>query len=194
MLVSNLKAEPNPRGGRIDLSWTNPSDATFGGVKVLRRETAFPLSGDPRQDQEIGDLPATPQTAGAFVKFVDENLKHETVYYYAVVPYDAINQASRSRAQPSYASAMTTTPYRTAAHLYNNLPAFYRRYDTKLAPDLAAMDPEDFERRVNEHTLASLRVFAFGGLGFLFLASLGVGWVIAGRVLSPISRITAVAN
>ena len=52
----------------------------------------------------------------------------------------------------------------------------------------------EFERRVNEHTLENLRTFSFGALGALFLASLGVGWVIAGRVLSPIARITAVAN
>jgi signal transduction histidine kinase len=56
------------------------------------------------------------------------------------------------------------------------------------------VDARAFEARVNEHTLESLRIFAFGGLGFLFVASLGVGWVIAGRVLSPIARITSVAN
>ncbi|MFN2467926.1 MAG: sensor histidine kinase [Gaiellaceae bacterium] len=56
------------------------------------------------------------------------------------------------------------------------------------------VDVREFERRVNEHTLANLRTFAFGALGALFLASLGVGWIVAGRVLSPIARITAVAN
>ena len=62
------------------------------------------------------------------------------------------------------------------------------------APQRTFIDVREFEHQVNQHTLANLRIFAFGGLGFLFLASLGVGWVIAGRVLSPISRITAVAN
>jgi signal transduction histidine kinase len=47
---------------------------------------------------------------------------------------------------------------------------------------------------VNENTLDNLRTFAFASLGALFLASLGVGWLIAGRVLSPIARITSVAN
>ena len=51
-----------------------------------------------------------------------------------------------------------------------------------------------FEQKVNEHTLENLRNFSFGALGALFVASLGVGWVIAGRVLAPIGRITAVAR
>jgi phage tail-like protein len=139
VLVSNFKAEPNPRGGRIDLSWINPIDTTFGGVKILRRETAFPGTGDPGEDKEIADLPVASQSAGALVKFVDANLKHETVYYYAAVPYDA----AATRSLPSYASAMTTSPYRTAAHLYNNLPSLYRRYDTKLAPEIETLEPAD---------------------------------------------------
>ena len=39
-----------------------------------------------------------------------------------------------------------------------------------------------------------LRSYSFGALGLLFLASLGVGWVVAGRVLAPIGRITGVAR
>jgi signal transduction histidine kinase len=56
------------------------------------------------------------------------------------------------------------------------------------------VDIRQFEHRVNENTLANLRTFTFASLGALFLASLGVGWLIAGRVLSPIARITSVAN
>lgn len=56
------------------------------------------------------------------------------------------------------------------------------------------VDVRQFERQVNENTLDNLRTFAFASLGALFLASLGVGWLIAGRALSPIARITSVAN
>ena len=139
MQVSDLKAMPHSRGGRIDLSWTNPSDSAFGGIKILRRERAFPGTGDPRLDQEIGDLPAALHSAGALVNFIDANLASETVYYYAVVSYNL----TANPALPAYASAMTTTPYRTAAHLYNNLPALYRRYDSKLPPEVAALDAPD---------------------------------------------------
>ncbi len=51
-----------------------------------------------------------------------------------------------------------------------------------------------FERQVNEHTLRNLRRFSIGALLGLFVISLIVGWVIAGRVLAPISRITDVAR
>ena len=43
-------------------------------------------------------------------------------------------------------------------------------------------------------TLKELRNYSFGALGVLFVASLGVGWVVAGRVLRPIGRITSVAR
>lgn len=51
-----------------------------------------------------------------------------------------------------------------------------------------------FEQRVNERSLQLLRRYSFGALGVLFLASLVVGWLVAGRVLAPIDRITAVAR
>ncbi len=55
-------------------------------------------------------------------------------------------------------------------------------------------DYQDFEREVNARTLDRLRTLSFGALGGLFVASLGVGWVISGRVLRPIDRITDVAR
>jgi signal transduction histidine kinase len=50
------------------------------------------------------------------------------------------------------------------------------------------------ERLVNSEILGKLRFYMFGALGALFVASLGVGWVVAGRVLAPIGRITSVAR
>jgi signal transduction histidine kinase len=50
------------------------------------------------------------------------------------------------------------------------------------------------ERAVNARTLKELRNYSFTALGVLFVASLGVGWAVAGRVLRPIGRITAVAR
>ena len=50
------------------------------------------------------------------------------------------------------------------------------------------------EEQVNERALGLLRTYSLTSLGLLFLASLGVGWLVAGRVLAPIGRITAVAR
>jgi signal transduction histidine kinase len=56
------------------------------------------------------------------------------------------------------------------------------------------VDAQAFEHQVNERTLRNLRNFSLGALGALFVASLAVGWVIAGRVLAPIAHITSVAR
>jgi len=55
-------------------------------------------------------------------------------------------------------------------------------------------DLETFEEGVNRRALQLLRSYSFAALGALFVASLVVGWLVAGRVLAPIDRITAVAR
>lgn len=55
-------------------------------------------------------------------------------------------------------------------------------------------DLQTFEANVNRRALQALRTYSFTALGLLFVSSLGVGWFIAGRVLAPIDRITAVAR
>jgi signal transduction histidine kinase len=54
--------------------------------------------------------------------------------------------------------------------------------------------PEEFERTVNTRALAKMREYSFTALGLLFIGSLGTGWIVAGRVLRPIGRITGVAR
>jgi signal transduction histidine kinase len=50
------------------------------------------------------------------------------------------------------------------------------------------------EQLVNQRTLEQLRNYAFIGLGVMFLASLGIGWYVAGMVVAPIGRISGVAK
>ena len=50
------------------------------------------------------------------------------------------------------------------------------------------------EESVNRRALNKLRQYSFTALGLLFVGSLGVGYFVAGRVLRPIGRITAVAR
>jgi heavy metal sensor kinase len=61
--------------------------------------------------------------------------------------------------------------------------------DSVLIADIRAL-----EREVNAQTLDNLKQFAFGALGALFVTSLGIGWVISGRVLAPIDDIARVAD
>jgi signal transduction histidine kinase len=50
------------------------------------------------------------------------------------------------------------------------------------------------EREANARALDTLRRYSFGSLTVLFIASVGVGWLVSGRVLRPIDEITATAR
>jgi signal transduction histidine kinase len=64
----------------------------------------------------------------------------------------------------------------------------------ELTPVQVRAEYRSVEQLANERALALLRTYSTSALGLLFLASLGVGWVVAGRVLAPIGRITGVAR
>jgi phage tail-like protein len=142
MQVVGLKAEPDPRGGSIVLTWTNPSDTALAGIKILRREFTLPeIPGDYGSSFEIHDDPAAqPGISGTFTDTgaPRSSLRGETVYYYAVVARDS------SAAQfPSFVSAMATSPFQSGSYLYENLPGIYRTYDTALPAPGAVADPAD---------------------------------------------------
>lgn len=52
----------------------------------------------------------------------------------------------------------------------------------------------DAEAVIRDQTLANLRLISLAGLAVLFPVSLLIGWLVAGRVLGPIDRITEVAR
>lgn len=57
---------------------------------------------------------------------------------------------------------------------------------------VAAID--EIEAAVNYNTLQNLRNYSMAALGGLFLASLGIGWVLSGRALRPVGAITRTAK
>ena len=65
---------------------------------------------------------------------------------------------------------------------------------TRTIEPASASDVVSFEQEVNRRSLQLLKSYSFSALGLLFVGSLGIGWLIAGRVLAPIDRITAVAR
>jgi signal transduction histidine kinase len=64
----------------------------------------------------------------------------------------------------------------------------------ELTPTEVRADYRTVESLANERALGLLRRYSTAALVFLFFASLGVGSFVAGRVLAPIGRITAVAR
>jgi signal transduction histidine kinase len=63
-----------------------------------------------------------------------------------------------------------------------------------IEPDTVERQFVDVEELANQRSLERLRLYSVWGLGGLFVASLGIGWFVAGRVLRPIEEITEVAR
>ncbi len=70
------------------------------------------------------------------------------------------------------------------------------RVNTQTGERTVSLEPgmRTFSQAVGDKTLGLLKQFSFLALGVLFFVSLGVGWVVAGRWLAPIDRITDVAR
>lgn len=64
----------------------------------------------------------------------------------------------------------------------------------ELKPTEVQARSQSVEQLANARALALLRGYSTTALGLLLAASLAVGWFVAGRVLAPIGRITAVAR
>lgn len=63
-----------------------------------------------------------------------------------------------------------------------------------LTPTEVRASYKSVEALTNERALNLLRSYSISAVTLLFFASLAVGWMVAGRVLAPIGRITAVAR
>jgi heavy metal sensor kinase len=81
----------------------------------------------------------------------------------------------------------------TAPEVYSGTAHILTPYGA-ITGEIDAVTQQELQRRINSNTLDQLRDFSFIALGVLFVASLGVGWMISGQVLAPIARITDVAR
>lgn len=147
MRLKNISAVPHPAGNRIDLEWINPDPQGHPGICVVRREGAYPVSANPAAASEGvvvplgGKLLSSVTDSGEMqYSLKDENLKGETVYYYALFPYR--NDPNESAFDRHHcAAAMATAPHDMAGQMYELLPAIYHRYDTAfLQPDHSGGD------------------------------------------------------
>lgn len=89
--VANLTATPNVTA--ITLTWVNPPDADFAGVKIQRSASGFPT----------GPTDGTTVFQGLGTQTVDAGLTPGTTYYYAAYAYDT----SGNFASGALASATT---------------------------------------------------------------------------------------
>lgn len=89
------------------------------------------------------------------------------------------------------ARSLSEQPITQRVREVNQLPTG----DLIIGPEQERIDPYLYiEKEANQRALDTLRELAFGSLLMLFVASIGVGWSVAGRVLRPIERITDVAR
>ena len=147
MLPLNLTADPDPRGGRILLSWTTPTGDYVGTARFPR---GGGLSRPVRRGRQRRGVRRLHDSGGRNVQFLDGGassgpgtvpLRGETVYYYAVVAFNAALDPS-----PAFVSAMATARYETGEYLYENLPGVYRTFDVVTPPPSPTLDPGDVGR------------------------------------------------
>ncbi|MBI2447247.1 MAG: hypothetical protein HYV48_01765 [Candidatus Omnitrophica bacterium] len=82
--------------GQVSLSWTNPTDTDFAGVKVIRKTGGYPSS--------VTD--GTEVYSGIGTSVTDTGRTNGTTYYYSVFTYDEV---------PNYSSAGETSATPQAA-------------------------------------------------------------------------------
>ena len=109
--VSGATATPGVQ--QIQLNWTNPGDADFEGVVILRRIGASPSASPENQSSyEAGDMigNGTVVYVGGAETWTDTSLADGTAYYYELFAYDvALNYASSDSANAT-TTADTTPP------------------------------------------------------------------------------------
>ena len=135
---AGLRAFSRLVGREIELTWSNPPVAAFGGgfllgTRVVRRERTFPL------DPDDGDL-VHHESDPVVDRLVDTGLTPLTRYYYTVFAYDGTDFHADD---DSRASALATDDHDLAETLYRLLPAVHQRDDVPLRSDeIHALAPE----------------------------------------------------
>ena len=140
--ISNLSAAAGD--GQISLSWTNPADMDFAGVKILRRVDAYP--GSPTDGTVVYD--------GNGTAAVDQGLSNGTTYYYRAFTYDAV---------PNYSSGVTVYGTPEVLETVGNTTVFSRMAKDIYRQAMAVTMPKAGE-------LQSISLYHQAGSGLMLLA------------------------
>lgn len=121
----------------INLSWQNPPDSDFQGVKIFRSEIFYP------KNQEDGAL----IYEGKENSFVDKNLINGILYYYTVFAYDFSGNYSSgavAKAVPQKPGQFTPLPSPVLTPSFSPIPTFLPSPLISPIPDIANLKLEDF--------------------------------------------------
>ena len=136
-----------PSDGQIALTWANPADGDFAGVKILRKEGSSPIN--PTDGMVVYDGPGTTHT--------DIGLTNGTVYYYAAFSYDEASNYSAgflASATPIEGSETETAGYTT---VFSNVSSVVNRRAVQLVCTETGL-------------LTSISIYHQGGTGNAVLA------------------------
>ncbi|MGW4944869.1 sensor histidine kinase [Actinoplanes sp. NPDC004185] len=70
----------------------------------------------------------------------------------------------------------------------------FRKQGRVIIDQVTVAEVSEIEAAINYNTLQNLRTYSLIVLGGLFVASLGIGWVLSGRALRPVGAITRTAR
>ena len=76
-----------PENQRVILSWGNPHNPDFSGVRILRKTTTYP--------QNMNDSMIIFE--GVDSTFIDQNLDNDTTYYYCIYTFDVVSNFSNPK-------------------------------------------------------------------------------------------------
>jgi signal transduction histidine kinase len=81
-----------------------------------------------------------------------------------------------------------------AEPITSNIIKAEKRVNGQYVGDVEVVKLQAVEEAVNFETMQNLRNYSFGLLGGLFVISLGIGWMLSGRVLRPVRAIARTAE
>ncbi len=148
-----------PGAAQITLSWTNPADSDFAGVRVARRTDAFPTS--------CIDSLSTAVYTGTGTGYVDTGLTNGITYYYLICTYDEVPNYSGGVQKSSISGVDTTPPgavsdlaqgsyiYTRGAHLTWTAPGNDGGTGTAVSYDFRFTDAIDYPSGVTPALLDS---------------------------------------